>query len=269
MLYCCFTAFYHLSKVFKTFFTSTAKLQRNFPPIPKFPWSCHLFKQPGRVQHVWRTSAWWRQCANCWCEITRFTYVWGLIAEEVDLIQPFPLQQVQTQGLVPALWKDVKTDEAACVKMDERVPRYYRWIRLPRPQRFVLFYNKMCFNQSSQYVFSPITCFWPAEQTFPLWAEGVTGGVVWCSFTCLIQEGMWDCGSENTCSRCDLWTPVFCRRLQPFPRPAEMKTPRLSRALTNQEAASLTHPQHAAIPNKHPCSIIMELYMTRPAPPPR
>lgn len=139
----------------------------------------------------------------------------------------------------------------------------------------VLFYNKVCFNQSSQYVFSSITCFWPAEQTFPLWAEGVTGGAVWCSVTCLIQ-GMWDCGygSENACSSCDLWTRaqstagVFWRCLQPFPRPAEMKMPQPSRALTNQDAASLTHPRHASSPNKHHCSIIIEIYMTRPAPPP-
>ncbi|KAG7216254.1 hypothetical protein INR49_029106 [Caranx melampygus] len=41
----------------------------------------------------------------------RQTYIRGLIAEEIDGVQAFTLQQLQTQSLVPALRKNVKADE--------------------------------------------------------------------------------------------------------------------------------------------------------------
>lgn len=39
------------------------------------------------------------------------TYIRGLVAKEVDSVQAFTLQQLQTQSLVPALWKDVEADK--------------------------------------------------------------------------------------------------------------------------------------------------------------
>lgn len=36
-----------------------------------------------------------------------------LIPEEVDVVQTLPLQHLQTQPLVPALWEDVEADETA------------------------------------------------------------------------------------------------------------------------------------------------------------
>lgn len=40
-----------------------------------------------------------------------WTYRRGLVAKEVDGVQAFPLQQFQTQSLVPALWEYVEADE--------------------------------------------------------------------------------------------------------------------------------------------------------------
>lgn len=42
---------------------------------------------------------------------SRWTYICGLVAKEVDSVQAFTLQKLETQSLVPALRKNIKTDE--------------------------------------------------------------------------------------------------------------------------------------------------------------
>lgn len=86
------------------------------------------------------------------------------------------------------------------------------WFRHPHPWVYCTLFSfliKSDSNKCSQCVLCSLTSFWPAEQTFTLWAESVTGGATLGSFTCLIQEGRWDhgCGSESCC---DLWTGVAC-----------------------------------------------------------
>lgn len=208
------------------------------------------------------TSAWPCLRDRRWLEITALTHVWGLIAEEVDGIQAFPLYQVQTQSLVPALWEDVKADETTCVKMRNRP---FVTIRL----RTVLFTIK-CVSTSA-----PNTCStsWPASDLQSKHLHSEPGALLAVGHEELIHlyDGgrnvrwrlrlrerpwlLWPLKSVRVCCGCPLTSSAAnpCpSAVAPFPHCSlflnansgnEEAHP--SRTPANQKAVSLTRPLHS------------------------
>lgn len=251
-----------------------------FPPIPKLPWKRRAYRVgPSRPVHArLTTSAWWLLTWNrhfhlrlrSRCRRSRWCSGLPCLAGPDTASCPSLLERCQSW------WDRLREDEKALSWVDSQAP--------PTPCLHRSVYEKMCVSQCCQCVFRFLTCVWPAEQTFTLWARRLTGGDVRSSFTCSVEGGRWGRGCAHDC--CDLWQESECtvgvlwRPLQPIPAdrlshppPSGLflkanggpEEPRLISTPANQELDSLTHPLHASIQTN---SREKHLGLQQPIPPP-
>lgn len=80
----------------------------------------------------------------------RCTHNWGLVAEEVDGIQAFTLQQIQTQPLVPALRKNIETDESTWKTTNRSLWSAAAELYPAHLQTVCFLHNNLCINAENK-----------------------------------------------------------------------------------------------------------------------
>lgn len=124
----------------------------------------------------------------------RRTHNWGLVAEEVDGIQAFALQQIQTQPLVPALRENIETDESTW-KTTGRPLRSAAAELYPAHLQTVCFWrNDLCINAENKTVNTLSLCWHPN-------IFNATWAALWSIYSLLARQNTCHLHSANQDTR--------------------------------------------------------------------